>query len=466
VRDACRPEVLEIKAAARGRLRVLALLRRVRAWMVVLPVDAVILLLPALWNPDQWKAYVASTVIFLALMTNGGRYRARLHLSVLDDLPSLVGRLLVAAALVATVIALRHEQDAVVTYLTDVAISLGLVVCGRALTTIAIDRGRRSFVTSHRTVLIGGGRLAADLAELLGQHSRYGLRVVGFVDDGEDCPATAFVPRLGKISDLELVVGNTGADVLLVADGQFSERDVLDAVRTPACVACDLLIVPRLHQFHTQSGLADHIGSIPVMRIRTPSLRGPARMTKRCFDIVVSGGLLLLVLPVLAACALAVRLEGGPGVIFRQDRVGRDGVVFECLKLRSLRPVDDAESATTWSVARDPRLGPVGRFLRRTSLDELPQLWNILRGDMTLVGPRPERPHFVDQFSEQFDRYAHRHRVQAGLTGFAQVSGLRGDTSIAERARYDNYYIENWTLWLDIKIVIRTLAEVVFARGR
>jgi lipopolysaccharide/colanic/teichoic acid biosynthesis glycosyltransferase len=117
-------------------------------------------------------------------------------------------------------------------------------------------------------------------------------------------------------------------------------------------------------------------------------------------------------------------------------------------------------------VASDLRMTRVGRFLRRTSIDELPQLWNIIRGDMTLVGPRPERPHFVDKFSSEYDRYAHRHRVQAGLTGLAQVSGLRGDTSIADRARYDNYYIEHWSLWLDVKILIRTFAEVLFARGR
>ena len=168
----------------------------------------------------------------------------------------------------------------------------------------------------------------------------------------------------------------------------------------------------------------------------------------------------------LAVFAVLVRIEGGPGVIFRQQRVGRHGVLFSCLKLRSMRPVDGLESATNWSVADDRRVGPVGAFLRRTSIAELPQLWNIVRGDMTLVGPRPERPHFVDKFSSEYDRYSHRHRVQAGLTGLAQVSGLRGNTSIADRARYDNYYIEHWSLWLDIKIVIRTFAEVMFARGR
>jgi lipopolysaccharide/colanic/teichoic acid biosynthesis glycosyltransferase len=131
-----------------------------------------------------------------------------------------------------------------------------------------------------------------------------------------------------------------------------------------------------------------------------------------------------------------------------------------------MRPIDSAEAATHWSIAVDDRVGRVGRFLRCTSLDELPQLWNILRGDMTLVGPRPERPYFAERFAATYDRYTHRHRVRAGLTGLAQVSGLRGDTSIADRARYDNYYIENWSLWLDVKILIRTLAEVLFLRGR
>jgi lipopolysaccharide/colanic/teichoic acid biosynthesis glycosyltransferase len=159
-------------------------------------------------------------------------------------------------------------------------------------------------------------------------------------------------------------------------------------------------------------------------------------------------------------------MEGGKDVLFRQERVGRNGVLFTCLKLRTMRPSSDQESATLWTVAHDDRIGPVGRFLRRTSFDELPQLWNVLRGDMTLVGPRPERPHFVEKFSEEYPRYEHRHRVRAGLTGLAQVSGLRGDTPIADRTRFDNYYIENWSLWLDFKILVRTFGEVIFARGR
>jgi exopolysaccharide biosynthesis polyprenyl glycosylphosphotransferase len=446
--------------------RVRAVLSRVRAWMVVLPVDFILLALPALWAPQQTRAHLAMAVLGLALLTGGGRYRARLHLSVLDELPSLLGRLLTAGAIVATVIALRHEQDAVTAFLVNALIAISLVAAGRVFTEYLISIGRQRRVTQHRTILIGGGGLAAELVQILGGHPEYGLSVVGFVDDGKDCLAEALVPQIGGLTGLDAAIVRSGADVLLIADGDFAERALLDVVRTPAASRCDLLVVPRMHHFAMQTGHGDHIGSIPVYRIRTPNLRGPARILKRAFDIAAAGLVLIVVAPLLGICAVAVRIESGPGVIFRQSRVGRDGVIFDCLKLRSMRPVDATDSATTWSIANDDRVGPVGRFLRRSSLDELPQLWNIIRGDMTLVGPRPERPHFVNRFSAEYDRYAHRHRVQAGLTGLAQVSGLRGDTSIADRARFDNYYIEHWSLWLDIKIIIRTFSELVFARGR
>jgi exopolysaccharide biosynthesis polyprenyl glycosylphosphotransferase len=404
--------------------------------------------------------------ILSILLLSGGRYRARLHLSVLDELPTLVTRIMTAAAMVAMVIALRHDQDAVSTFLVNAAISLGLVLIGRFVTTRLIDWSRRRKITIHSTVLVGGGPLAAELAQILIRHARYGLSPVGYVDDIHDGIAQEVIPRLGGLDDLERCVAQSGADVVLVTDGCFSEHRLLDAVRTPHIRNCDLLVVPRLHHFAIQTGAGDHIGSIPVLRILTPNLQGFASRVKRGFDVIVASLMLVLVSPAIAIFALLVRIEGGPGVIFRQARIGRDNVVFECLKLRSMRPVDETESATNWSVTDDRRVGPIGRFLRRTSLDELPQLWNIIRGDMTLVGPRPERPHFVDKFSSEYDRYAHRHRVQAGLTGLAQVSGLRGDTSIADRARYDNYYIEHWSLWLDIKIVLRTFGEVMFARGR
>lgn len=468
-----RPEVLDVKrdawlASAEDKAG-LRFLSRIRAWMLVPLVDFALIMAPLAWRPPQTLAVLMLAVLATFLLTGGSRYRARLHLSVLDELPTILTRLLTAAATVSAVILYLHlyieQRAAVITFLETALQATALVLVGRIITSRITGLARRKGIVQYQTVLIGGGPVAAELARILDQHPAYGLKVVGFVDDGDHFPAQKYVPRLGRLDDLDIAAATTGASTLLVADGTFDELALTDAVRTEDCQAADLLVVPRMHHFHTQTGMADHIGSIPIMRIRNPNLRGPARLVKRVFDIAVALTASIALLPVLVTAALAVRIEGGPGVIFRQTRVGRDGKHFQLLKFRSMRPADEREAETKWCVAADNRVGPVGRFLRCTSIDELPQLWNIIRGDMTVVGPRPERPHFVELFSAQFDRYAQRHRVQAGLTGFAQVSGLRGDTSIADRARYDNFYIENWSLWLDIKIVLRTFREVVFHRG-
>jgi exopolysaccharide biosynthesis polyprenyl glycosylphosphotransferase len=456
-----------LKAPLLGRkLTNARFLSRIRAWMVVPVVDFAMVIAPMAWRPPQPYSMLAMATLATLLLTGGSRYMAPLHLSVLDDLPQIVTRLLAATAMVSALILFLHRKPEVLTFFVTAWQSIGLVIVGRIVVTRMIRASRRRGITKHDSILIGGGPVAAELAKIIAEHPEYGQHLVGFVDDVETCPAETYLPRLGRLRDLDSAVVATGADSLLVADGGFEERALMDAVRTKWCRETHLLVVPRIHEFHTMTGLDDHIGSIPIMRIRNPELQGPSRLIKRVFDITLALTSLIALLPVLVTAALAVRLEGGPGVIFRQTRVGQDGKLFEVLKFRSMRPADESESQTQWSVATDNRVGPVGRFLRCTSIDELPQLWNILRGDMTVVGPRPERPHFVEQFSTQFDRYAYRHRVQVGLTGLAQVSGLRGDTSIGDRARYDNYYIENWSLWLDLKIILRTFREVLFWGGR
>ncbi|WP_328305227.1 sugar transferase [Actinomycetospora sp. NBC_00405] len=447
-----------------------------QAWMLVLPVDALMAVSPALWFPRHILPLALTAVLTVLAFSVGGRYRAKLHLSVLDELPSIVSHLLVVIAIVGTLRALwflavdptaitsRDNAGTVALVLTLPVIVH--VVLGRCATTSALLWARRRRLVAHPTILVGGGVTAAELATLLRRHARYGLDVVGFVDDCDRSEAMFVVPRLGPVSALSEAVATYGVDVLLVTGGHRSDLELLALLREPDCASCDILVVPRLYSLHTQTGVADHIGSIPVLRIRRPSLNGLARVVKRITGVVLAGTALLALSPLMALCALAVRLEGGPGVIFRQERVGRDGRHFQCLKFRSMKPTTETESATQWNIAQDHRVGRVGRFLRRTSLDELPQLWNIVRGDMALVGPRPERPHFVEQFSDRYIDYGPRHRVPVGLTGLAQVSGLRGDTPISDRARFDNYYVENWSLWLDVKVLLRTVSEVLLARGR
>jgi lipopolysaccharide/colanic/teichoic acid biosynthesis glycosyltransferase len=211
----------------------------------------------------------------------------------------------------------------------------------------------------------------------------------------------------------------------------------------------------------TRTSVRTHTGSLRLATV--PAAHVVGSPTKRALDLTGALLGLLLTAPILLLAALAVRLEGGPGVIFRQERVGLGGATFTLYKLRSLRPAGD-EAQTTWSITGDPRLGRVGAFIRRTSIDELPQLWNVLRGDMSLVGPRPERPHFVDQFSATIPGYADRHRALPGLTGLAVVNGQRGaDSSIPLRAHYDNLYIDTWTPLADLQIMFRTLGRVLIS---
>lgn len=452
--------------AAKQPRKAVRFLRGFRASMVVPVVDFALMVTPIVWRPYQIHAVVAMAILGSVLLSGGGlrRYRARLDLSVLDDLPTIVTQLLAAVAAVAAVLCLRSD-DAVTPFLETAVQSIALVVAGRLITTSLTGFARRRGFARRNTVLIGGGQLSAELAEILGRHPRYGLVVVGFVDDGNHHPAEHCVPHLGRLADLDGAVAATGATALLAGDGNFLERELVDAARTQACATADLLVVPRLHNLHTSAGSADHIGSIPVIRVRTSRLHGPNRFIKRMFDLAIAVTACVFSLPILIVAALAVRLECGRGVVLRQVRMGRHGKQFELLKFRTLQRGIGRETEPKWCVAKTHQVGPVGRFLRATSIDELPQLWNIIRGDMSVVGPRPEQPYFVKQFSTQIDRYADRHRVQGGLTGLAQVNGLRQDTSITDRVRFDNFYIENWSLWLDVKIVLKTFAEVLLRRG-
>jgi exopolysaccharide biosynthesis polyprenyl glycosylphosphotransferase len=402
----------------------------------------------------------------LVLFATAGLYRSRLTLSALDDLPALMVRSLAAGAAtlglgVAAGMGPADARPLVVGALLGV-----LVVALRALAYSAVRRTRARGWVAHPTLVLGAGRIGGQLARHLLEHPDYGLRPVGFLDeDPLLAPDERPVPLLGGTESLASVILEFGVADVVVAFGSAPGSQMVEIIRTCDRLDVEIFFVPRLFELHHTSREMDQVWGVPLVRLRRAPFRSVSWRLKRAFDVLVAGVSMLLLSPLMVALALAVRLEGGPGVLFRQERVGLDERPFELLKFRSLRPADESESASLWSISHDERLGPVGRFIRSTSLDELPQLWNILRGDMTIVGPRPERPLFVRRFDEAFPRYTARHRVPAGLTGWAQIHGLRGDTSIEERARFDNYYIENWSLWLDIKIIFRTLAAVLKRSG-
>ena len=440
---------------------------RPRAWLLMLAGDLVGLTSPALLRSNGRAALLGMAVVCVVLLHQAGMYRSRLHLSVLDDAPKLVGRDIMAAVIISCAIAtlgIKPELPVFAGYVL-LAITFHLVVRFCVYRIIGFLRAKG--VTSYRTLIVGGGLVAGQIAASLRERPQYGLRPIGFLDVDPLIQPGSLGPlsHLGEVTDLGRAIHDLDVQVIIIAFANLPDSAMIDVLRNTDVTGRDVFIIPRLHEAYPQSVAYDHIGATPVIRVARSPRCGMAWQVKRALDMTVSFLALVALAPVLLGIALAVRLEGGPGILFRQVRVGRDSKNFELLKFRSMKPLNDAESSTRWNVSTDDRIGPVGRFIRRTSLDELPQLFNILVGDMSLVGPRPERPFFVEQFSAQHPRYFHRHRVPCGLTGLAQINGLRGDTSIADRARYDNYYIENWSLWLDVKILLRTVHEVLGARG-
>lgn len=411
-------------------------------------------------------------VFFLLGLWAGGLYRSRLSLSALDDLPALLGRALAAAALSAVAQIAWSEltggvYDVNWSYLGGAMIVTVAVVLFRALGYAVVRRLRSHRIVAHRTLILGAGRVGNQLAEVLRAHPEYGLRPVGFLDaDPPETEQPRLLPVLGGPDALTEVLLQGRVRTVVVAFSSMKESQMVSLIRTCDRLSCELFVVPRLFELHQVDSSMDNAWGFPLVRLRRATYRSRAWGLKRAMDVLVSGLAIVLVAPVLLLVALAVRLDGKGGILFRQERVGVDGHHFELLKFRSLRPATENESATMWNIGEDPRVTRVGRFLRASSLDELPQLFNILRGDMSLVGPRPERPHFVSQFRSRYPSYEARHRVPSGLTGWAQVHGLRGDTSIADRARFDNYYIENWSLWLDIKIILRTFSSVIRGAGK
>lgn len=407
-------------------------------------------------------------VVMLSCFNFAGLYRSRLTLSLLDDFPYLAGGVLAATALANWIAMWRAVPNASLpTSLVDGAAVLVSLAVVRACAYQTIRVARRNGRVRHSALVLGAGHVGIRLADALQRHRELGLDPVGFIDSSPrlDDRGGLPAPLLGGYVDLAAMIHNFAVEVVVVAFGTLRESELIDVLRTCDRLDCEIMFVPRLFEVHNITRDMDEVWGIPLVRVRRAPFRSGSWRVKRVLDAILAAVAILLLLPVGALCALAVRLETGPGFLFRQERVGLDGRPFILLKFRSLKPATEGEAAVRWNISHDGRLGPVGRFLRRTSLDELPQLWNVLRGDMSLVGPRPERGHFVQEFSRKIPRYMARHRVPAGLTGWAQVHGLRGDTSIEDRASFDNFYIENWSLWGDAKIMCRTLGQVLRRGG-
>ncbi|MBL8141088.1 MAG: undecaprenyl-phosphate glucose phosphotransferase [Acidobacteria bacterium] len=339
------------------------------------------------------------------------------------------------------------------------AFTVGSTYASRAVVRRVLEQRWRQGVGLKRVLIAGAGDLGRAVADKILEHRDFGYAIVGFIDDrAGDHIGYRGLPILGTLGEASDVVQRERVDQLYVALPLDEHVKMLELVENANRELLDVKVVPDLLQVIALRARLEDLDGIPIINIHDVPLRGLNAVLKRIIDVVCSAGALLVLSPVMALIALIVRQTSPGPALYRQERMGLDGMSFDVWKFRSM--FTDAESeGPRWSQFGDPRCTPVGNFLRKWSLDELPQFWNVLKGDMSLVGPRPERPFFVEKFKHRIPQYMLRHKVKAGLTGWAQVNGWRGDTSLEKRIEYDLYYIENWSLSFDIKIMWLTVIK-------
>lgn len=343
--------------------------------------------------------------------------------------------------------------------------SIVLVVLARAVAYGGLAVLRASRGRAERVLIVGTNEIGRTILEKIRQSPRLGYRPVGFLRCRPDVNAFEGLPVLGDAEEIGRVVREQKIDEVIIGIPGLSHADALRLVSLCQHEKVNIRIFPDLFQMMTSAVDISELNGLPLVSVRDLALKGYNVAIKRAMDLTLSAAGLVLLSPLMLLIALLIKLTSPDGSVFyTQERVGLDSKPFQILKFRSMHPDAEAETGPVWAKAGDPRTTGLGRLLRRFSSDELPQLINVLLGEMSLVGPRPERPYFVEQFKGRIPRYAERHLEKAGLTGWAQVNGLRGDTSIEERTAYDLWYVENWTPWLDLKILLRSL--VVVFRGQ
>jgi len=334
-------------------------------------------------------------------------------------------------------------------------LTIALIALGRVLTERVQRQVRGRY--PDRLLLVGTGDVPRMILQKTLESPQLGYKVVGFVNGADNPGEVAGVPLLGPQARLAEIVREHDVQEVIIALADASHEELLDMIAACESAQATVRVFPDFFQIIASELTIGDLDGLPLLTVRDVGLRGWKLTVKRAMDIVGSGLALIILSPLMLLVALMIKLTSPGPVFYCQERVGLDGRPFSMLKFRSMRADAEKETGAVWAMANDPRRTRLGAFLRKTSIDEWPQFINVLLGDMSLVGPRPERPVFVEEFRKIVPRYMERHKEKAGITGWAQVNGLRGDTSIVERTKYDLYYIENWSLLFDLKIMLRQI---------
>jgi len=408
-----------------------------------------------------WHALFGIIPVYLWLFREAGLYQASRHMRRIEEIFLVVKVVTYAVILLMALTFFYRQFSYSRLYLVFIWIFSCIFISVGRYALIQWSYWRREQKKDMIEVLIIGlNENTRALIEWAKNNPHYGQRPVGILAAGvEDIGKhVEDIPVLGLMEHWETFIEKLQPDQVVLLDDSFSKAKVTDLVATCEDAFIDFKMGADIHGLIASNVGVEYVSHIPLLGFRSLPLDDPwNRSLKRIFDVVAAGLMALAFLPVGLVVVLLIKLEGKGPVFYFQERVGRDGNVFRLLKFRTMKVDAEKETGPVWARPEDDRRTRSGEFLRRWNLDEFPQLLNVLSGEMSLVGPRPERPHFVDKFRESVPRYMARHKVKSGLTGWAQVHGLRGDTSIEERIKYDLYYMENWSLLLDVEILVMTL---------
>ncbi|PID58853.1 undecaprenyl-phosphate glucose phosphotransferase [candidate division KSB3 bacterium] len=407
-----------------------------------------------------WKLLSPILVMWIVVFHLSGLYRPRRGSSQAEEFVSIFQAISAGTILmIAFNFFYRQYPYSRLVLLYFWGVNIFSIGISRSLLRNLIDYARSKGYNLRHILIAGAGHLGQELTHRAHTYTELGLNVIGFVDDNPDKQGKVLqgTPVLGSLNDTQRIIQERGVEQLFIALPMTAHEKVLELLASVDQECVDVKFIPDLMQYMSLRVGVEELDGIPIVNLRETPIQGWNSVIKRGFDIAFSLLFIVLSAPMMLVLALLIKLSSPGPVLYTQKRMGLDGHLFKMYKFRSMRVNAESKTGAVWAAKRDTRRTRLGAFMRSTSLDELPQFFNVLRGDMSLVGPRPERPPFVQKFREKIPRYMLRHRVKSGITGWAQINGWRGNTSIEKRIEYDLYYIQNWSVSLDVKILFMTL---------
>jgi len=417
---------------------------------------------------EYWGMMIVHTISVLVVFFFYHLYHRQRSLSYLDQFYAIFGAASVGTIIAIAFISFFFKNQLDYPRLMMVYTWIGTILftsTGRAIQSrLQLSLQARGW-GEIRVLIVGAGDVGRMVMQKIRRSPELGYRVTGFVDDDAKVKAIQGCPVLGSTDDLPQLIDAENITDVIIAMPDATHHEILKIVSKCDRGKVSIKVFPDVFQIMASEVTIGDLGGLPLLTVRDTALRGWRLTLKRTLDVVGSAVGLVLLSPIMMVLALLIKLDSEGPAFYTQERMGLDGKQFMMLKFRSMRTDAEEETGPVWASPDDNRRTRLGTIIRRFSIDEFPQLINVLLGEMSLVGPRPERPIFVEQFKKSIPRYMDRHKEKAGITGWAQVNGLRGDTSIIERTKYDLWYIENWSLALDFRILLRTIVQIFNERN-